>query len=185
MKSLQQYISESILGDFNKDLENYVELDNRLAQELSWVKKIKLDDAVHYEAALFDCTYNIFRDITSRKLRSDQLRAFALFMKNAQSRFACYNADETDGWEEREYDEAQTDNFGEDIMQDFLNAYKDPTDYRWRWNGSNSFYHYWWDPDYVHSLDQEDLLVSKETQQYVKRLMAALKHCGINIKPIF
>lgn len=177
MKSLQQ-ISEGILNGLDNDIEDYVEVRDRMEKDLKWVKQIKPDDAVYYEAALFNITQGAFR--RAGKSDPEFKRLLAIFMVVAHSPWTCFNSDECENWEEREYTKHELPG---SVDADILVAA--PDDYRWSWNGSNSFYHFFWDGDYIHSLDQEDLLVNKKTQTFSKKLQDMASKHGLKLKPIF
>lgn len=179
MKSLQQ-ICEGILNGLDNDIEDYVEVRDRMEKDLKWVKQIKPVDAVYYEAAWF----NITRDAFRKAHRSDAefKRLLAIFMVAACLPYVCYNTDDgIDNWEERLYSKREF--WPDDADTDILHA--TPDDYRWNWIGSGSFYDFFWDGDYIHSLDQEELLTNKKTQNFSKKLRnIAAKH-GLKLKPIF
>lgn len=173
-------ICEGILNSVESDIENYVELRDRMEKDLAWVKHIKQQDAVYYEAALFNITQDAFRKATS-KSDAEFKWLLANFMAATLSPWTCYNSDECDDWEERIYDKVEF-RFDE-LDSNILNA--GPDDYRWNWSGSNSFYHFFWDGDYIHSLDQEDLLCDRKTQKYSKKLQDTASKYGLKLKPIF
>lgn len=174
-------VCEGILNGLDDDLENYVELCDRMGKDLKWVQQIKLEDAVYYEAALLNVTHSAFRYAA---LRGDDeyKRNLAIFMACTHSPYVCTNAyEDIENWEEREYEVTP---FPDSVQASgILDA--GPTDPRWKWTGSNSFYHYFWDADYIHSLDQEELLDGKRSQEYSKKLVAVAAKYGMKLKPIF
>lgn len=182
MKNLIQVLSESILGDIDSTVEEYVEIANKMAKDLAWIKRLKLNDAVHFEAALFNVTYGAFG--TALKMTNDERRVLAALMSTAISPYICYNWEDIEDWEEREYAEE-----GLSMRSDQIDALgmmqADVNDSRWKAQGSNSFYHYFWDADYIHSLDQEDLLKHLNTQKYTKQLIKVVDKYGLKLKPIF
>ena len=175
-------LSESILGDIDSTIEEYVEIANKMAKDLAWIKRIKLNNAVHFEAALFNVTQYSFR--VAPEMTGEERRVMSALMSTAVSPFICYNWEDIEDWEEREYAEE-----GLSLRSDQIDALgmmqADANDYRWDARGSNSFYHYFWDPDYIHSLDQEDLLKHPDTQKYSKRLIKVVDMYGLKLKPIF
>lgn len=172
---------EGILGDIESGIEDYVELLDRMKKDLAWVRRIRLDDAVYYEAAFFNVTRNSFHR-ASNKTHAELKRLLANFMVAAYPKYGCDNvADDIDNWEERTYSKIQFRPDDEDT--DILHA--QPDDYRWIIYGSGSFYHFFWDADYTHSLDQEELLVDKKTQQYSKKLINIAHKYGLELDPIF
>lgn len=175
-------ICEGILGNIESDIENYVEAFDKMKNDLRWMDNIKIDDAPYIEAALFNVTYEAFRKC-SNNADAEYKRLLAIFMNTANVKYSCFNFDGIDNWEEREYEHTPSFVGRDDVAKEMLSA--DPDDYRWHWNGSNSFYEYFWEADYIHSLDQEDLLDSKKCQQYSKKLIAIAKKYGLNLKPIF
>ena len=180
MKSLKD-ILESVLGNVDATVENYVEIADKMAKDFAWIKKIKLNDAVYFEAALFYVTFKTFADAT--KMSDDERRAFAAFLSNTVSPWGCYNWEEIDNWEDRAYCEDTSHKQEQIDYLDMIHAGAD--DYRWKMNGSNSFYNFFWDADYIHSLDQEDLLRNSKTQKYVKMLVTTAKKYGLSLKTIF
>lgn len=181
MKNLTDILHESVLGDVDSTIENYVEMEGKMAKDLAWVKRVKLDDAVHYEAALFNVTYKAFAQAS--RMSDDERKAFAIFMINATSPWSCFNCDDAESWEEREY--CETPSFCIDNIK-ALNMTNTPGDnYRWSKSGSNSFFNYFWDEDNTRSLDQEDLLKHKQTQKYSKQLIKVAQKYGLGLKPIF
>ena len=174
-------ICEGILGNVESDIENYVEIANKMAKDFAWIKKIKLNDAVYFEAALFYVTFKTFA--AAPKMSDDERRAFAAFLSNTVSPWGCYNWEEIDNWEERAYCEDSSHKQEQIDYLDMIHAGTE--DYRWKMNGSNSFYNFFWDADYIHSLDQEDLLRNSKTQKYVKMLIQTAKKYGLNLKTIF
>lgn len=178
MQSLMS-ICEGILNGIDKDIEDYVEVQDRMERDMKWVRRIKYEDAVYYEAALFNITQDAFRK--AYRSGTDFKRLLAILMVTTYSPWTCFNSDECENWEERDYGETQ---FGyDDANIDILDAA--PDDYRWNWNGSNSFYHFFWDGDYIHSLDQEDLLTNKKTQTFGKKIQDIAARHGLKLKPIF
>ena len=179
MRSLTN-ICEGILGDFESGLEDYVEIPDRMKKDLVWVQRLPIKDAVYYDAALFNVSHAALRDANENG--AEFKRLLANFMVAAYPKYRCDNTDdEIDNWEERTYSKAQFRPDDEDT--DILHAH--PNDYRWNWFSTGNFYHFFWDADYTHSLDQEELLVDKKTQQYSKKLIATAKKYGLNLKPIF
>lgn len=181
MKDLTDILHESILGNIDSGIEDYVEIADKMAKDLIWIKRVKLDDAVYYEAALFNVTYKAFA--RAPKMSDDERRAFATFMVCTVSSWECYNWEEAENWEEREYCEANPfilDNIKE------LNMVNTPAnDYQWSKSGSGSFFNFFWDADNIVSLDQEDLLKHQQTQKYTKQLIKVAQKCGLELKPIF
>ena len=180
MKSLKD-ILESVLENVDAAVENYVEIADKMAKDFAWIKKIKLNDAVYFEAALFYVTFKTFAAAT--KMSDDERRAFAAFLSSTVSPWGCYNWEEIDEWEEREYCEAPSFKQEQIDSLDMIHAGVD--DYRWKMYGSNSFYNFFWDADYIHSLDQEDLLRNSKTQKYVKMLITTAKKYGLSLKTMF
>lgn len=180
MKSLKD-ILESVLENVDAAVENYVEMEDKMAKDLAWVKRVKLDDAVYYEAALFNVTCKAFEQAS--RMSDDERRAFAAFLSSTVSPWGCYNWEEIDDWEERAYCEAPSFKQEQIDSLDMIHAGAD--DRRWKMNGSNSFYNFFWDADYIHSLDQEDLLRNSKTQKYVKMLITTAKKYGLSLKTIF
>lgn len=174
-------LCEGILDDAWSGVENYVEEFDKMKKDLAWVQRLKSDDAVYYEAALFNVTQDGFRQATNRA-SDDFKRSLARFMVAACCKYVCTNTDDDiDNWEERVYDKREF--MPDDLDTDILNA--KPDDYRWNWHGSGSFYNFFWDPDYIHSLDQEDLLDCKRCKDYSKKLLKVAQKYGLNMKPIF
>ena len=180
MKSLKD-ILESVLGNVDAAVENYVEIADKMAKDFAWIKKIKLNDAVYFEAALFNVTYKAFAD--ALKMSDDERRAFAAFLSNTVSPWGCYNWEEIDNWEERAYCEDPSHKQEQIDSLDMIHA--GAYDRRWKMNGSNSFYNFFWDADYIHSLAQEDLMRNSKTQKYVKMLITTAKKYGLSLKTIF
>lgn len=182
MRNLAHILSESILGDIDSTVEEYVEIANKMAKDLAWIKRLKLNNAVYFEAALFNVTYRAFG--TALKMTDDERRVLASLMSTAVSPFMCYNWEDIEDWEEREYAEE-----GLSMRSDQIDALgmmqAGVEDYRWNVLGSGSFYHYFWDADYIHSLDQEDLLKHPTTQKYTKQLIKVVDKYGLKLKPIF
>ena len=174
-------ICEGILGDIDTDVENYVEAFDKMKKAFTWVKQIKVDDAVYYEAALFNITQGAFRK-ANPKSDPEFKRLLGFFMVSTWSPWSCDNAEETENWEERTYSKSiYPDPRSVDL--DIIEA--KPDDYRWNLIGSGSFYHFFWDSDYIHSLDQEELLINKKTQTYSKKLQDTAAKLGLKLKPIF
>lgn len=171
-------MSGSILGDIDSIISDYVEMYDLMVHDLQWINHIKLNDVVYYEAALFNVTQDGFRQATNKA--PDEFKyALLRFMGATRINFSCYNYDGCENWEEREY----CNEPGFDWSPDMLNI--SPSDPRWKWSNYPSFYHIWWDAEYKHSLDQEDLLTSKKCQEYSKKLLNVAKKYGLNMKPIF
>lgn len=176
-------ICEGILNNVEDDIENYVEVLDRMTNDLKWMNGLKQEDAVYFDAALFNITQDAFRKCASSA--SDEYKhLLAVFMNATLFKYGCVNFEDTENWEEREYDDlSQMRGYRSEVPEEMLEA--EPNDYRWKWTGSNSFYHFFWDPDYTHSLDQEDLLVHKKTQTYSKKLQDIASKYGLKLKPIF
>lgn len=87
MKDLTDILHESILGNIDSGIEDYVEIADKMAKDLIWIKRVKLDDAVYYEAALFNVTYKAFA--RAPKMSDDERRAFATFMVCTVSSWEC------------------------------------------------------------------------------------------------
>lgn len=173
-------ICEGILGDIESDIEDYVEILDRMKKDFAWVQRLRMDDAVYYEAALFNVTQDGFRQAS--RSNAEFKRNIANFMVATCCPYVCVNVDDDiDNWDEREYGKREF--MPNDADTDILNA--GPDDYRWSWHGSGSFYHFFWDADYVHSLDQEELLTNKKCQDFSKKLLKVAKKYGLNLKPIF
>lgn len=181
MKNLTDILYESVLGNIDSTIEDYVEMEGKMAKDLTWVKHVKIDDAVHYEAALFSVTYKAFA--RAPRMSDDERRAFGVFMINAASPWGCFNWTDADDWEEREYCEQPSFYIDNIKGLGMVNATADNK--RWSKSGSNSFFNYFWDEDNTHSLDQEDLLKHKQTQKYIKQLIKVAQKYGLGLKPIF
>lgn len=180
MRSLQ-YICEGILSGVDQDIEGWVEAMDRMKAGLRWLKSVKESDAPYLEAALFNVTQDAFRQAAGGS-SEEHKHLLGAFMGAAILPYTCFNFDETENWEERQYDKVL--NVAHiDIPNIMFNT--DPNDYRWKWTGSNSFYHFFWDPDYTHSLDQEDLLREPKTQKFSKQFIKVAGDCGLKLKPIF
>ncbi|MDE7346343.1 MAG: hypothetical protein K2N48_06350 [Muribaculaceae bacterium] len=175
-------LGEGILGDVESGIEDYIEELDKMKKDLAWVRQLKAEDAPHYEAALFNVTQDGFRQATNHA-PTDFKRSLGDFMLAAWSPWTCYNTDDDiDNWEERSYAKSRYPD-ARATDSEIVNA--DPDDYRWNWHGSGSFYNFYWDPDYIHSLDQEDLLDGKKCKEYTKKLLKVAKKYGLNVRPIF
>ncbi len=177
------YLLEGILSGPDADIEEYVEMKQHIERDLQWVQKIKLDDAVFLEGALFNCMRNAFIAASKKHLTPDELKVLQYIMVYAVSPFGCYNYDECDDWEQREYGDNDSRAYNAEYYTNFVNASID--DPRWGWSGSNSFYMFFFEPDYNHSIDQEELLVHRKTQQYSKQIIKTARKYGLNLNPIF
>lgn len=184
MRTLQS-MYEGILGDIETEMENAVEMRSRMETDLLWIANIPENRAPHFEAAMFNVSQDAFRQCAGGASAEFKYN-FAVFMAALlQFDWSCDNFDTTDNWEEREYTK-RSSLIKKELLRDaqeMIDA--KPNAPEWNWNYGGSFYHWWWDPDYTHSLDQEDLLDGKYCQMYSKQLLTVARKYGLKLKPIF